>query len=79
MEAPKRRFELEIIVSGDSWDDVIFNLKDLVPHVIDHGPECRSISGSPSSSHCVTVTERPDMTHEKYFEQIDEYLNNKSG
>lgn len=73
-EAPKRRFEVEIHVSGDIWADVIDTLRDLLPHIEEHGPSCDSVSGGPSRGHWVRVTERPEMTHERYHEQLDAYL-----
>jgi hypothetical protein len=72
--APKRRFELAITITGDTWEDVLFDLRDIAPHIETHGPGCTSVSGAPSHGHIVQVTERPEQTHEKYIEDLDRYL-----
>lgn len=78
LETPKRRFELELHVSGDAWEDVTSTLRDLFPHIEEHGPCCDSVSGGPSRGHWVQVTERPEMTHEKYVSELDVYLDARS-
>ena len=73
-QGPRRRWEVRITVGGDTWDDVKWQLRDLLPHIEDHGPECKSVSGSPSSNHVVYVLHDPEMTHERYHEELDRYL-----
>lgn len=72
--APKRRFELTINIAGDTWEAVLHDLRDVATHIEDHGQACTSISGGYSTGHVVTVTERPEQTHEKYFAELDLYL-----
>lgn len=79
MERPKRAFEVQITVGGDTWADIKYQLRDLLPHIEDHGPECNSVSGSPSANHIVTVFQNPEMTHEKYFEAIHAWLKREKG
>lgn len=74
---PKRRFIVAIEASGDTWEDVAHSLRDLLPHIEEHGRNCDSVSGGPSSGHWVHVTENPDMTHEKYHEALEAYLAGK--
>ena len=74
MTPPRRRFTVEIQVSGDDWDDVVQSLRFLLPHVEDHGPACSSVSGGSSSSHVVTVIEDKEMTHAKYAVALDQYV-----
>ena len=74
MEKPHRRFELTIKVSADEWKYALADLKDLVDHVEEHGPNCASVMGGPVAGHIVSVVEDPDMTHDKYFEQLDLWL-----
>lgn len=76
-DKPKRRFELTLGVSGDSWEDVVRAVEDLLPHIVAHGPKCDSVSGSPSSGHWVHVVEDPEQTHERYHQQLEEYLEKK--
>lgn len=71
---PRRRYELSVDVGGDTWQLVVDELRFLLPHIEDHGPECTSVAGSPSSNHVVVVHHNPDMTNEKYFEDLHKYL-----
>lgn len=70
---PHRSYEVSITISGDTWQDIIYQLRDLLPHIEDHGPACNSASGSPSSGHIVYVRHDPTMTHERYFEILEAY------
>lgn len=72
--APKRRFSVTIEAGGDTWDDVARTLRDLLPHIEDHGPTCESVSGGCSSGHWVHVAEDPEMTAEKYRAALEAYL-----
>lgn len=70
IKPPKRCYQLKINVGGDTWEDVIWQLKDLVDHVIDHGPECQMVSGGCNAGWNIEVEHRPDMTNAKYFEAL---------
>lgn len=74
VEKPKRAFEVEIRVGGDTWEDVARHLRDLMIHIEDHGPRCSSVSGGPSVGSYVDIVERPEMTHERYHEELERYL-----
>ena len=71
---PKRRFEITITAGADEWEALVHELKESAFHVADHGLECSSVSGGPSSHHTVTIHHNPEQTHEKYFEELDVYL-----
>ncbi len=71
---PQRCYTLSIEIGGDTWDDVIGQLRHLAEHIEDHGPECKSVGGSPSSGHVLTITHRPEQTHEKYIAELDAYI-----
>ncbi len=71
---PHRAFELDIHIGGDTWEDVMRNFHELADHIPEHGPACSSVSGSPSCGHTVSVTQRPEMTHEKYIEALRVYI-----
>jgi hypothetical protein len=71
---PRRRFTVEIEVSGDSWEHVQRGLQDLLPHIEDHGPQCSSVSGGYSSGHWIRVTENPEMTPQKYRAEVESYV-----
>lgn len=74
MQPPKRAFELTIKIGGDTWEDVIHNVRDLLPHIEEHGQSCNSVSGSPSCGHIVDIQLHPEMTHERYHEELQAYI-----
>lgn len=71
---PRRAFVLEIEIGGDTWDDVMRNFHELAEHIPEHGPECSSVSGSPSCGHHVIVTHSPEMTHERYIQDLEAWI-----
>ena len=73
-ERPRRRFEIDIHVDGDQWDDIMRELQRLVIHVEDHGAQCRSVGGGYTTGHIVSVRYDPEMTCHRYHEKLDEYL-----
>lgn len=77
MERPHRAFELDIHIGANDWDCVLAELRYLADHIEQHGPECKSVSGSSSSGHTVTVVHRPEMTGPRYFADLDAYLRDK--
>lgn len=74
MTRPHRAYELDIHIGGDSWEDVLRHLQDLAHHIPDHGLECNSTSGGYSANHTVHVAHRPEMNHDRYFDDLSEYL-----
>lgn len=77
LKPPKRRFEVQIVIGGDTWPDVLDRLQDLLLHIGDHGPACSSVSGGYVSGHWVQVTEHPEMTHDRYVAELDAYLDSR--
>lgn len=71
---PRRCYELDIKIGGDSWADVLRHLDELSRHIPEHGQECNSVSGGYSGNHWVTCYHDLDMTHDKYFELLDAHL-----
>ena len=74
VEKPHRRFEVTITVSADSWEDASRVIEDLLPHIVDHGPRCNSVSGGYSAGASVDIREDPEMTHERWWEAMEAYL-----
>ena len=74
MNKPRRQFEIDIHISGDTWDDVVNEIHDTLDHVDVHGPECSSVSGGVHSGHTVTVITTPGKTSEQYHEELQQYL-----
>jgi hypothetical protein len=73
MKPPGRRFEVELKIGGDLWEDVLWELERLLGELSSHGPACSSVSGGHSSYHIVTVTEDASMTHERFSAAIQEW------
>lgn len=73
-DKPHRAFELEITIGGDTWADVLRDVRDLASHIPEHGPACNSVSGGPGGNHIVTVRVDETMTHDRYFKELDAYL-----
>lgn len=73
-DRPHRAYELDIHIGGDTWEDVMRNFRELADHIPEHGPACSSVSGSPSCGHTVNVTHRPEMTNDRYFRELDAWM-----
>ncbi len=71
---PHRAFEITIRVGADTWEDAIAELLRMAYHIEEHGPNCNSVSGGYSTNHTVTILQNPQMTHDRYFEQLGAYL-----
>ena len=70
---PKRRIEVMIRISGDSWDDITREGNEIANHLEQCGIKCASVSGGVSSGHFITVTEYPEQTPEKFKEDIKKW------
>ena len=73
-DRPHRAFEIDIHIGADTWEDAAREIARVLSHVVEHGQQCSLASGGPSSGASVTIRHRPEMTHDKYFEQLDAYL-----
>ena len=73
-ERPRRAFTLSIEISGDTWEAVLSDLDYLAGHIKEHGPTCKSVMGGCDSGHIVTITHLPDMTHDRYMDELSKYL-----
>lgn len=72
MAKPHRAFEIELKVTGDTWKDVVYELNRIIDEVKEHGQDCKLVSGGYSSGGYVLINHDPNMTHDKYFEDIAE-------
>lgn len=71
---PKRKYTLRMSIGGDEWEDVFRALREAMEHVSEAGPNCRTVSGGVSAGYFVEVEHHPEMTREKYHEELDSYL-----
>jgi hypothetical protein len=74
-ERPQRMYQVTIEVGADSWEDTAAEIRRVLEHVEEHGPECSLVSGGYSSGSHVTVRHDPAMSHDAYFAALDQYLN----
>lgn len=73
-EAPHRAYEITIRVGADNWEKAARAIEFAAHHLIDHGPECKSCMGGPDSNHTIEIAHDPEMTHERYFEKVHQWL-----
>lgn len=71
---PRRAFELTITIGADTWRSVEDELAFLAIHIPDHGPKCDSVMGGPCRNHIVSIHHDPEMTHDRYHEELQAYL-----
>lgn len=74
IERPRRKYELDLRIHGDTWEDIVRELQDLAQHAKSRGPECSSVSIGSSSGYIITVRHDPNMTGDLYQQQLEEYL-----
>lgn len=72
-EPPKRAIEIKINIGADDWDNVRHQLHDILYLLSKYGEIPESISGSPGSNRVIEVELNPEMTNEKYFEELGKY------
>ncbi len=72
---PHRRIEMRVTISADTFKDAVQEIGRLADHVAEHGEECSLCSGGYSCGSTVTITVDPEMTHERYAEELKTWLN----
>jgi hypothetical protein len=45
-----------------------------LPHIEEHGQSCNSVSGGVSSYHSVDIQHRPEMTSERFHEELKAHI-----
>lgn len=73
-DRPHRAFEIDIHIGADTWEDAADEVERVMQHIIEHGQQCGMASGGYSTGASVTIVHRPEMTHDRYFEQLDAHL-----
>jgi hypothetical protein len=78
MEEPKRKYQMTFKIGADSWDEILSSMDNFTLEMKMYHPNLdrnhNGVSGSPVAGYSYDVIVDPDMTHDKYFEQIDAYL-----
>lgn len=76
MEAPKRKHELTLVVSGDTHEDVIACLNHFVSEFELRGLRAFATGGITSGGHSELVS-RPNQTPDKFQEDLRIYMEHK--
>lgn len=74
MKQPKRKISLELHINADDWDQVEGQLRNFLFELRSKGRINEQVWGSPSCGGYTEVTIDPEMTHEKYHELNDKYV-----
>lgn len=73
-DRPQRRWTVEVVSGGDTWEDAAALLREMADHLEAHGRQCDMVHGGPRAGGFVRVTERPEMTAQRYREALDAWL-----
>lgn len=73
-QAPKRCYVLQLNVGADTFEDLVRQLNCAVEILEESGPGCQSVMGGSYCGHSILVEHDPDMTHDRYFELLDAWL-----
>lgn len=72
--APKRAIEITIRISADTWNDVTHCLEEYVRQIGRYGELPQGVSGGYGSGDIREVCLDPEMTHDRYAEELRDYL-----
>lgn len=80
---PRRRYRLTVTAHGDTLDDLLDALREIVQQWEEHSPnpqtsEWARLSGGPQSGHVLRVEQDPTVTRESYFAALDEWLTKRT-
>jgi len=71
---PERKHVVGIKISADTWDDVKAALGEIERQLYESGPGMGTVSGGSSFSYMLFDQANPEMTHDKYFDALDQWL-----
>lgn len=78
-EQPHRRYRLTLELQADTFEELLVNMEEIQLDLRDgntkrHGGRFHSVMYGPSSGYVVDVHVDTEMTHERYYEQLEAYL-----
>jgi hypothetical protein len=75
MEKPRRRIELKLTIGADNWDALRGALKSIQTKIAISGSlSTSSVSGGYDSGWIYECSERSEITHESWAEDLNAYL-----
>lgn len=66
---PQSAFEIDVKVTGETWESAVRILTETLMEIERHGPECSSVGGGGGGSHSVTIRTR-DVDPETYRAEL---------
>lgn len=72
--APKRAVEVVLSIGADDMRTAIAALREAADEAERTGSLGNSCTGGYSFGRFVTVTDRPEQTHDRYFEELEAHL-----
>jgi len=74
-EEPQRKFVLSIEIQADDWTNLIMALEKVFISIKSVDNErCEIIGGGYSSGYRATSRRNDEMSHDKYFKDLDKYI-----
>lgn len=74
MEKPARRFRLDLFIEADTMEQLSSALFNLSTRADREELSASGVSGGYSSGYVYTLTDNPEMTHDRYVACLNEYL-----
>lgn len=74
MENPRRKYVLTIEIGGDSWNDCVQDVAEILRELDQRKDGYNSVMGGYSRGHVVTTEINPDMTPEKYQLELQSWM-----
>ena len=74
VERPHRAYEIDIKAGGDTMEDLYYIVKQYMDEFFTEKQPINSTSGGSSSNAIVQARIDTSMTHDRYFEQLERYL-----
>lgn len=77
-EAPKRYVELKFTIGADSYKELLRGIENFVTFMYIEHPDLdhnhNGVTGGPDYGYDYDFTFNPGMTHERYIEEVNAYL-----
>lgn len=71
---PRRKYILKIEIGGDTWNDCVHDVAEILRELDQRKDGYDSVMGGYSCGHIVTTEINPDMTPEKYQQELEAWM-----
>lgn len=74
MQAPERRHTLALKIGGDTFEDLLHGIEQIARELTEKGTNGVSVIGGPvwGATWCHVTDDQ--QTHQRYFEQVNEFI-----